>query len=82
LLIYLTGGKAGDYQEVRGSTIVSGRGPQMRLLSNGSLIISHAREEDEGFYMCQASNGIGAALRKVVQLRVDCKYIVHKMFLN
>ncbi|KAF4525152.1 hypothetical protein B566_EDAN014769, partial [Ephemera danica] len=71
-VLQVKGGKAGDYQEVRGSGgSSSGRGPQLRLLSNGSLMIQHSREEDEGFYLCQASNGIGAALRKVVQFRVD-----------
>ncbi|PSN46435.1 hypothetical protein C0J52_15119, partial [Blattella germanica] len=31
-------------------------------LKNGTLLISDVKEEDEGYYMCEANNGIGASL--------------------
>lgn len=34
------------------------------------------KEDREGFYLCQADNGIGTGLGKVVQVKVNCKFIV------
>lgn len=34
------------------------------------------KEDREGFYLCQADNGIGTGLGKVVQVKVNCKLIV------
>ncbi|KAK7466725.1 hypothetical protein BaRGS_00037167, partial [Batillaria attramentaria] len=42
----------------------------MTLLRNGTLRIIKAREEDHGYYLCHASNGIGMGISKVVFLRV------------
>ena len=44
--------------------------PTVWQLGNGSLWVRRARVEDGGFYLCQASNGVGADLSKVVQLTV------------
>ncbi|PNF21232.1 hypothetical protein B7P43_G04189 [Cryptotermes secundus] len=41
------------------------------LLKNGTLLIHDVREEDEGYYMCEANNGIGASLSAVVFLTVN-----------
>lgn len=60
------GSKSGDYEEVR-------ERPYTKLLSNGSLLLQHVKEDREGFYMCQAQNGIGTGIGKVVQLKVNCK---------
>lgn len=50
-----------------------------KLLSNGSLLLQNVKEDREGFYLCQASNGIGTGIGKVVQVKVNCKYsyIIH-----
>lgn len=61
------GSKSGDYEEVR-------ERPYTKLLSNGSLLLQHVKEDREGFYMCQAQNGIGTGIGKVVQLKVNCKF--------
>lgn len=45
----------------------------MRVFENGSLIIYNAQRTDAGFYMCQANNGVGAGLSKVVKLTVHGK---------
>jgi hypothetical protein len=40
-------------------------------LKNGTLLIENVKEEDEGYYMCEANNGIGASLSAVVFLTVN-----------
>ncbi|PSN53675.1 Down syndrome cell adhesion molecule-like protein Dscam2 [Blattella germanica] len=59
-----SGEKPGQYQEVLGHQLA-------RLLPNGSLLIEAVSQEDEGYYMCEASNGIGVGLSAVVQLTVQ-----------
>ena len=44
--------------------------PHVRVQQNGSLIIHNTQKADGGFYLCQASNGVGPGLSKVVQLSV------------
>jgi hypothetical protein len=48
---------------------------------NGSLLIHSATEKDEGYYLCEAHNGIGAGLSAVVFLLVNgniiCSTIVN-----
>lgn len=60
-----TGSKSGDYEEIREK-------PYTKLLSNGSLLLQHVKEDREGFYICQANNGIGTGIGKVIQLKVNC----------
>ncbi|XP_011264850.2 Down syndrome cell adhesion molecule-like protein Dscam2 isoform X5 [Camponotus floridanus] len=59
-----TGSKAGDYEELRERTYT-------KILSNGTLLLQHVKEDREGFYLCHANNGIGSGLGKVVQLKVN-----------
>ncbi|XP_069693342.1 cell adhesion molecule Dscam2-like [Periplaneta americana] len=40
-------------------------------LKNGTLLIQDVKEDDEGYYMCEANNGIGASLSAVVFLTVN-----------
>lgn len=63
-----TGSKSGEYEEVR-------ERPFTKLLGNGSLLLQHVKEDREGFYLCQANNGIGTGIGKVIQLKVNCEYI-------
>ena len=60
-----TGSRTSEYEEIREK-------PFTKLLSNGSLLLQHVKEDREGFYICQANNGIGTGLGKVVQLKVNC----------
>lgn len=53
--------------------------PFTKLLSNGSLLLQHVKEDREGFYLCQANNGIGTGIGKVIQLKVNCKYLFFGM---
>ncbi|XP_044016886.1 Down syndrome cell adhesion molecule-like protein Dscam2 isoform X3 [Aphidius gifuensis] len=59
-----TGSKSGEYEEMRESSYT-------KLLNNGTLVLQHVKEDREGYYLCQASNGIGTGIGKVVQLRVN-----------
>ncbi|XP_066599034.1 cell adhesion molecule Dscam2 isoform X3 [Prorops nasuta] len=59
-----TGSKSGEYEELRERTYT-------KILSNGTLLLQHVKEDREGFYLCQASNGIGTGIGKVVQLKVN-----------
>jgi hypothetical protein len=43
-------------------------------LKNGTLLIEDVKEEDEGYYMCEANNGIGASLSAVVFLTVNGEF--------
>ncbi|GIY04128.1 down syndrome cell adhesion molecule-like protein Dscam2 [Caerostris extrusa] len=47
--------------------------PHLQVFENGSLAITDATESDAGYYLCQASNGIGQGLSKVVRLKVYSK---------
>ncbi|XP_077560091.1 cell adhesion molecule Dscam1-like isoform X2 [Haemaphysalis longicornis] len=45
--------------------------PHMHVLENGSLVISEVTLEDQGHYLCEASNGVGPALSVVAYLDVN-----------
>uniref|UniRef100_T1JAL9 Down syndrome cell adhesion molecule-like protein Dscam2 n=1 Tax=Strigamia maritima TaxID=126957 RepID=T1JAL9_STRMM len=63
----------GDYRE-----IPSGNS-RIVVAANGSLVMSSATETNDGEYMCQASNGVGAGLSRVVRLDVHVPpYFVEK----
>ncbi|XP_017758309.1 PREDICTED: Down syndrome cell adhesion molecule-like protein Dscam2 isoform X5 [Eufriesea mexicana] len=59
-----TGSKSGEYEELRERAYT-------KILTNGTLLLQHVKEDREGFYLCQASNGIGSGIGKVVQLKVN-----------
>lgn len=52
-------------------TVVSNS--HMHTLENGSLMIRDVSEEDSGIYLCQANNGVGSGLSKVITLKVHGK---------
>lgn len=47
----------------------------MRVFENGSLIIYNTQRSDAGYYLCQANNGVGAGLSRVIKLTVNGEYI-------
>ncbi|XP_043279367.1 Down syndrome cell adhesion molecule-like protein Dscam2 isoform X3 [Venturia canescens] len=55
----------GDYREL-GYGGTEGAG----VAGNGSLVIPRVSREHTGFYLCQASNGIGPGLSKLIRLTV------------
>lgn len=72
LVLTFSGSKSGDYEEVRERIYT-------KLLGNGTLLLQNVKEDREGFYLCQAGNGIGTGIGKVIQLRVNCKFL-HFLF--
>lgn len=64
---------SGTYQQV----VLESNSDHMIKLANGTLRIIMAREDDHGYYLCHASNGIGIGISKVVFLRVHSKYTFH-----
>lgn len=69
------GSKSGDYEEVRDRMYT-------KVFSNGSLLLQNVKEDREGFYLCQARNGIGNGIGKVLQLKVNCKYSLTFVIIN
>lgn len=50
---------------------------RIQILPNSSLLIRHVLEEDIGYYLCQASNGVGTDISKAMFLTVkseSCPY--------
>lgn len=56
----------------------------MTKLGNGSLWFEAVTSEDEGNYLCRATNGIGSGLGKVIYVAVKGKniFISSRLLLN
>lgn len=48
--------------------------PRHQTFENGTLLIRDLEKGDEGSYLCQATNGIGPAISKVIHLTVRGMY--------
>ncbi|XP_026302210.1 Down syndrome cell adhesion molecule-like protein Dscam2 isoform X11 [Apis mellifera] len=62
-----SGKKPGNYRDI----VTHEHAQNLRIHSNGSLVFGRVQEDHEGFYLCEAVNGIGAGLSKVVHLTVN-----------
>ncbi|KAK1131351.1 hypothetical protein K0M31_017638 [Melipona bicolor] len=62
-----SGKKPGNYRDI----VTHEHTQNLRIHSNGSLVFGRVQEDHEGFYLCEAVNGIGAGLSKVVHLTVN-----------
>ncbi|XP_015600048.1 Down syndrome cell adhesion molecule-like protein Dscam2 isoform X2 [Cephus cinctus] len=62
-----TGKEPGDYRDIASHE----HAHDLRIHANGSLVFGRVQENHEGFYLCEAVNGIGAGLSKVVYLTVN-----------
>ncbi|XP_068204699.1 cell adhesion molecule Dscam2-like [Palaemon carinicauda] len=58
------GDSPGNYRDLLGSS-------RVQQLVNGSLMLSQVTKDDQGRYLCEATNGIGAGLSKVIQFTVN-----------
>jgi len=47
-------------------------------MRNHSLLLNLATDNDEGYYMCQATNEIGAGLKKTIRINVNGKWGIRK----
>lgn len=59
------GKTSGDYQPLMN---LHGR---TTLFANGSMRLDVASSQDEGHYLCRATNGIGSGLGKVIFISVN-----------
>ncbi|XP_022235304.1 Down syndrome cell adhesion molecule-like protein Dscam2, partial [Limulus polyphemus] len=57
------GDSLGNYQPVVSNS-------RVHVMENGSLVVLEAQKEDEGYYLCQASNGVGSDLSKLIHLSI------------
>ncbi|XP_066587504.1 cell adhesion molecule Dscam1 isoform X2 [Prorops nasuta] len=65
-ITWLRAGRASnDYQP-----LIDSLDRRLTILPNGSLWTASAGPQDEGHYLCQASNGIGTDLNKVIHVSV------------
>jgi len=49
------------------------RTPGVLSAENGTLIISRVTEDHESHYLCQAGNGVGPGISKLIHLTVNGK---------
>lgn len=72
-MFIFTENTAGDFTYVHSS-------PRAHRYNNGTMVLSDAEEADAGAYLCQANNGIGAGLSKIVSLQVLGMYKYYLYF--
>ncbi|CRK99030.1 CLUMA_CG011985, isoform A [Clunio marinus] len=60
------GEQSGDYREL----IYNDGSSSIQTFNNGTLLIQNVTREHEGNFLCQANNGIGAGLSKLIRLTV------------
>ncbi|CAL4087963.1 unnamed protein product, partial [Meganyctiphanes norvegica] len=53
------------------SGLSQGLGSGSRVVANGSLVLTNVRPDDEGRYVCEAVNGVGAGLTRQITVTVN-----------
>lgn len=64
LLFYLAGDTPGDYTDLKLSN------PDISV-EDGTLSINNIQKTNEGYYLCEAVNGIGSGLSAVILISVQ-----------
>ncbi|XP_076065820.1 cell adhesion molecule Dscam1-like isoform X6 [Oratosquilla oratoria] len=59
------GRQPGDYRDLASNN------PNVRVTDDGTLHITNIQKSHEGYYLCEANNGIGAGLSAVIYVRVQ-----------
>lgn len=62
-VIALTGKSPGDYKDLKPTSNVK--------VEDGTLSISNIQKNNEGYYLCEAVNGIGSGLSAVIMISVQ-----------
>lgn len=60
----MLGGIPGDYKDFKPNN------PDIRV-EDGTLMINNIQKNNEGYYLCEAVNGIGSGLSAVVMISVQ-----------
>lgn len=61
------GSRPEDYRELGQSE------SNIQVRDDGTLVINTIQKRDEGFYLCEANNGIGPVLSAVIYVNVQCE---------
>lgn len=59
-----TGDSPGDYKDLKPNN------PDIRV-EDGTLMINNIQKTNEGYYLCEAVNGIGSGLSAVIMISVQ-----------
>jgi Down syndrome cell adhesion protein 1 len=70
---YLTGSTPNDYRDIRSNNYVR--------IEDGTLSIGNIQKSSEGYYLCEASNGIGVELSAVIFVNVQGNWFIDRCFL-
>ncbi|GAB6026762.1 Down syndrome cell adhesion molecule-like protein 1, variant 2 [Chamberlinius hualienensis] len=65
-----------DYRDVLSSIMTA------KIWPNNTLVLEKVTESDEGYYLCEANNGVGTGQSKVVQLIVHAAPYFESLFVN
>ena len=60
----------GDYRDLAVSN------PNVKVTDDGTLQIINIQKSHEGYYLCEANNGIGAGLSTVIYVRVQGEWCI------
>nr|XP_027209811.1 Down syndrome cell adhesion molecule-like protein Dscam2 [Penaeus vannamei] len=63
--VQVIGHTPGDYHDLDVNN------PNIKVIDDGPLHISSIQKSHEGYYLCEASNGVGAGLSTVIYIRVQ-----------
>jgi len=63
LAIFIVGSTPNDYRDIRSNNFVR--------IEDGTLSIGNIQKSSEGYYLCEATNGIGAGLSAVIFVSVQ-----------
>lgn len=72
--MFILGVSPGDYKDFKPNN------PDVRV-EDGTLMINNIQKTNEGYYLCEAVNGIGSGLSAVVLISVQGK-IFHNLSSN
>jgi len=64
----IIGSQPGEYKDVSGSWT--------GIFQNGTIRFDEVRKADEGQYLCEARNGVGSGLSKVIFLKVNGEFVL------
>jgi len=63
LALFIVGSTPNDYRDIRSNNFVR--------IEDGTLSIGNIQKSSEGYYLCEATNGIGAGLSAVIFVSVQ-----------
>ena len=63
-----TGNTPSDYRDIRANSNIR--------FEDGTMSIANIQKSSEGYYLCEASNGIGAGLSAVIFVSVQGKFLI------